>query len=171
MRKHTIINLLKETKKKNLVIAEIGVWQGALVKKIGKNCREIISEYWGIDLFQRSNHRSYRNIDDDTWDTAYWRACRLMRWFPEFHILRMPSIKAFKLFPPKYFDFIFIDADHSYKGVMADINAWLPLVKDGGLLTGHDYGGKRKHPGVKKAVDECFDKIELLPGKVWVKRL
>lgn len=36
------------------------------------------------------------------------------------------------------FDFVFIDADHSFKGVCRDIDAWFPLVRAGGTLCGHD---------------------------------
>lgn len=55
--------------------------------------------------------------------------------------------------PPKLFDFVFIDADHSYEGVTADLAAWWPLIKTGGIFCGHDYGSD-KYPGVKRAVDE-----------------
>lgn len=52
-------------------------------------------------------------------------------------------------------DFVFIDADHSYEGVSADIDAWRGKVRPGGLLCGHDYGHPR-FPGVARAVDERF---------------
>jgi predicted O-methyltransferase YrrM len=36
------------------------------------------------------------------------------------------------------FDFLFIDADHSYKGVLRDLQNWAPLVKTNGLVGFHD---------------------------------
>jgi cephalosporin hydroxylase len=36
------------------------------------------------------------------------------------------------------FDFVFIDADHSYSGVMADFLAYAPMVRPGGLIALHD---------------------------------
>jgi predicted O-methyltransferase YrrM len=36
------------------------------------------------------------------------------------------------------FDFIFIDADHSYKGVQSDFRVWSPMLKEGGLVAFHD---------------------------------
>jgi predicted O-methyltransferase YrrM len=36
-------------------------------------------------------------------------------------------------------DFVFIDADHSREAVLADIRAWLPKMRPGGVLAGHDY--------------------------------
>jgi len=50
------------------------------------------------------------------------------------------------------FDLVFIDADHSYESVKEDIEVWLPRVKKGGYLSGHDYGPPWE--GVIKAVDE-----------------
>lgn len=49
------------------------------------------------------------------------------------------------------FNLVFIDGDHSYEAIKSDIAAWWPLVKDGGVLCGHDY---RDH--VQRAVDEKF---------------
>jgi len=49
-------------------------------------------------------------------------------------------------------DFVFIDADHSATAVAADIQAWYPKVRSGGLLCGHDYD--LKEPGVRTAVDD-----------------
>lgn len=50
------------------------------------------------------------------------------------------------------FDLVFLDADHSYNAVRADIWAWSHLVRPGGILSGHDVNW----PGVKQAVDEAF---------------
>lgn len=36
-------------------------------------------------------------------------------------------------------DFVFLDADHNYDGVTADLQAWWPLVKPGGIIAGHDW--------------------------------
>lgn len=53
------------------------------------------------------------------------------------------------------YDFVFIDADHSYEGCAADIESWLSKIKPGGWIGGHDY----QNPdfpqfGVTRAVDE-----------------
>lgn len=36
-------------------------------------------------------------------------------------------------------DLLYIDADHSYEGVMKDLDAWYPKVKSGGVVAGHDF--------------------------------
>lgn len=64
-------------------------------------------------------------------------------------------------------DFVFIDGGHEYAEVKRDIEHWLPLVKPGGILSGHDYTDL-SHPGVKQAVDEIFgDKKKAGNGSIW----
>lgn len=53
------------------------------------------------------------------------------------------------------YDFVFLDADHSYEGVRADIAAWAPKIKPGGWLGGHDYENPNFPKfGVTRAVNE-----------------
>lgn len=78
------------------------------------------------------------------------------------------SVTAARGFEGRLFDFVFIDADHSYEGVMRDLRVWLPLVKAGGWIGGHDYD--HPHQGeVKRVVDEFFseESIELDVGRTW----
>lgn len=56
-------------------------------------------------------------------------------------------------FLPAELDFVFIDGDHSYSGVMRDLETCWPRVAKSGVLTGHDYGNPN-FPDVKRAVDE-----------------
>ena len=51
-------------------------------------------------------------------------------------------------------DLLFIDGDHSYKGVSADITKWIPLVSPDGIVLFHDYA---LYDGVKRAVDELIE--------------
>ena len=52
-------------------------------------------------------------------------------------------------------DFVFIDADHSKSGVLADLRGWWPVVRPGGLLCGHDWGIH----GVKPALEEWLPTV------------
>lgn len=62
----------------------------------------------------------------------------------------------------KKFDFVFIDADHSYRGVAQDISLWWPKVKVGGFLCCHDYGPTMPDmAGVVRAVNEFLAKCRL----------
>lgn len=68
------------------------------------------------------------------------------------------SVETANCFPDEYFDLVYIDADHTYESVKADIAAWFPKVKPGGWIAGHDYVvGYKNDPnkyGVIPAVNE-----------------
>jgi predicted O-methyltransferase YrrM len=49
-------------------------------------------------------------------------------------------------------DLIFIDGDHSYEACKADIAAWAPFVKHGGVMAFHDFGSRAD--GVTRAIFE-----------------
>jgi len=53
-------------------------------------------------------------------------------------------------------DFVFIDADHRYEAVIKDLAAWVPKLKSGGILCGHDI----HLVGVRKAIDEKLLRYE-----------
>ena len=82
-----------------------------------------------------------------------------------FNIIRDYSQTASGFFPDGFFDFIYIDGNHSYEAVLGDCRAWFPKLKPGGLFAGHDYmDGIRKgwKLGVKSAVDQFMKEQGLL---------
>jgi hypothetical protein len=66
--------------------------------------------------------------------------------------IRLSSLDAVNTYQNNSLDFVFIDASHDYENVKADILAWYPKVKPGGILAGHDYNTGWK--GVINAVNE-----------------
>jgi len=74
------------------------------------------------------------------------------------------SDKAAVLYNDASLDFVFIDAGHSYENVIADIKAWLPKVKPGGFIGGHDYGSAE---GVRQAVNELIAGYDV-DGNSWI---
>ena len=81
-------------------------------------------------------------------------------------IIEKKSEEAAKLVEDESVDFVFIDGNHFYESVKQDIELWRPKVKKGGMISGHDYGHP-DWPGVKKAVDEIFNKVSLSSDHVW----
>lgn len=85
---------------------------------------------------------------------------------PFVKIMRMYTTEAAKFFPDEYFDLVYIDADHTYEGCKADLEAWYPKVKKGGFFTGDDYSRYRaKHTGVVFGVIEAVDEFAKKIGK------
>lgn len=181
-----IINLILENGFRT--VAEIGVWEGWMTGRVLNTpaANKIIKNYWAIDKWgilegdERTAWRDWAKITQEQWDEKYEKVCMLMRYFQSLHVLRRDSLQAAKLFWPGFFDLVYIDACHWYKEVQDDIDAWLPLVRKGGILAGHDYGpvrdgtGRRSKCEVKPAVDDYFGEgnVTVVPEHmVWYKRV
>ncbi len=160
-------------------IAEIGIWKSHTLQKVlGSAAEKIIKEYWGVDPWLRPTDPKYKHYYtriQERWDGLYFKSCKLMYRFSQLRILRMKSLEAIQIFPEKYFDLVFIDADHFYEPLKQDIESWLLLVRKGGMISGHDYKALR-FPDCTKAVDECLGKDNIILYKcencsVWTKRI
>jgi len=61
--------------------------------------------------------------------------------------------------------FVYIDAGHSYAEVTKDLQAWIPKVKPGGWIGGHDFNYSQ--PGVTRAVMEAFPGSDIQGNNVF----
>jgi hypothetical protein len=96
---------------------------------------------------------SAMNRDQTSFDDLYLKVKSRFSNNSKIKIIRDKSINAAKMFDDEYFDFIYIDGDHSYEAVLADLLAWYPKLKKFGVMCGDDYGHISGH-GVIKAVTE-----------------
>ena len=99
----------------------------------------------------------YYAIDTDISVINKWV---ISQYSPIFTVINLTSKEASKVVQNNL-DLVFIDASHNYESVKEDINLWLPKVKKGGILCGHDYGDIRGCREVKKAVDEVLGEVNL----------
>ena len=83
---------------------------------------------------------------------------------PVKHIInpvRMTSLEAAATYEDNSIDFIMIDGEHTYEAVKADIQAYLPKMKNGGVITGDDAFSE----AVKRAATEELGKYNVsFPG-------
>ncbi len=89
--------------------------------------------------------------------------CMPMPCMPIVHV--SDSVLASGEFPAGSCDMVFLDAQHSEASVAADIAAWWPKVKPGGILAGHDWN----YTSVATAVRAAFGNVETR-GTCWLKR-
>jgi hypothetical protein len=71
-------------------------------------------------------------------------------------------------FDDKTVDFCYVDALHTYEGVMADLEAWWPKIRPGSRFAGDDY--TKGWPGVVQAVGEFFGERNIRvsrSGRCW----
>jgi hypothetical protein len=72
-------------------------------------------------------------------------------------ILRARSDEAAGRFPLMYFDYVYLDADHTHAGCLRDIRSWWPRVRQGGIIAGHDYTDTTSRNGATFGVIQAVD--------------
>jgi hypothetical protein len=77
--------------------------------------------------------------------------------YPNVLKIKRRSTAAATLFDDNTFDVVYLDGLHDEANVRADIWAWLPKIKAGGWISGHDYNGVRDfYGGLNVAVDSLL---------------
>ena len=94
------------------------------------------------------------------------RAQRLESKFPFYRVVQSHTAHAALFYANDSLDFVFVDADHSAHGVSMDILAWLPKIKIGGVIAGHDYENPR-YPELKTAVDNLLPQAKKVSTMSW----
>lgn len=164
---------------RKLLGAEIGVLNGNTSHRI-LGARKLLTLYM-IDPWEAPKPGSsyFKSGDDNALkpakehEGAYRKTVERVKFAGDrAKIMRMYSHEAAKKIKDGSLDFVFIDGNHSYEGVRGDIILWLPKVKRGGFISGHDLNHPRL-PGVSKAVYEMFDKskVEKDDNRTWFVRL
>lgn len=155
-------------------IAELGVLCGDFTHSyrrylISKN---IPYEIYLIDIWDEGENYPHYKDKKEMLTSCYNRIINLLKQDSHIHIIKQRSDVAYKNFENKFFDWVYIDADHSYEAVKADILNWTPKIKSGGLLSGHDFLIPKNNPryesfGVKQAVEELFDNFKITDEGYW----
>ncbi len=147
---------------------ELGTWKGHsicyLANEINKYRKSNMNiEIYSVDTFKPTVTSSMHQ--EGNLESICFGNIKILGMEPYLKILKKSSHEAALQFEDGYFDFVFIDADHVYERVKEDIDDWLPKVKKGGILAGHDYAPSQK--GIIKAVNDKFGDKKTV-GKVGV---
>lgn len=134
---------------------ELGVYKGKLIRHIMTSCSDVVDEYWGVDKWEFcEEYLNRRNpVTAEQWEKNKWWSYKVASyWKQQVRLINLKSHDAVGLFDDGYFDFVFVDAEHTYDPMREYISDWLPKVRGGGIFGGHDYDKE----GVRKAVGEYF---------------
>ena len=164
-------------------VLEVGVGEGGTTTCLLGMVMDLGGHIWGVDLWP--DKEVWKKFVEATWSHMANGSL---------YLFRISSERAMKMFANEVFGLIFIDADHRYSYVKQDIIGWLPKVKEGGILCGHDcekkytqYSKDKQqeidkhaedektsfdcHPGVVKALYDVFnDDYKRYPkSRIWYK--
>lgn len=156
----------------NSHFVEIGCWKGRSASFMGveiKNSNKKIKfdciDHWKGSWEHLKGGPVYDPITDDE-DALYNEFLKNIEPIKEFvNPIRMSSIEASLLYEDESLDFVFIDAGHEYEDIKEDILKWLPKVKKGGIIGGHDFS--QDSPGIIKAVNELLPGFERVSSICW----
>lgn len=122
--------------------AEIGVWKGAYSASfcemnpyVHMLCVDPWQSYpaW-LDTKNSLPQPEAEALMDEAYQVAQARLRPLNT-----TIVRKFSVDAAAEVPDRSLDFVYIDANHVFDAVTSDLTAWLPKVRLGGFISGHDY--------------------------------
>jgi hypothetical protein len=99
-------------------------------------------------------------------ESAYWTAKNRL---PNATFHRMLSLEAAPLFEDASLSLVHLDGNHSHAAVSADIAAWWPKVRPGGILAGHDLYCRQRdaNSDALNAVLDFAERINTRPHVTW----
>lgn len=125
-------------------VAEIGVFRGEFSEEIIEACNPLnlyLVDIWTGRFGSGNKDGHHYTVMPDMLE-VYLGLCLKYRDRPEVRLIRSDSAAFFRCWDEHYFDAVYIDADHSYASVYADLQGAANAVKPGGFLMGHDYHGE-----------------------------
>jgi cephalosporin hydroxylase len=113
-------------------VLETGVYHGRSLVRLAMLARDARKGLWvhGVDHFtdmsiglevEVRKHLGHFGVSDQV------------------SLLKMDSLDAAITFPNESLWFVFLDGSHNREDVAAEVKAWMPKIKPGGFLAGHDY--------------------------------
>jgi hypothetical protein len=133
------------------VTCEVGVAQGLFSRDICEQWRPL--HHYCVDSWAQLPGTGDGSFPQDWHDSNFEHAKNLLTPYKKkvtFLVGRSDEM-ATKV-RDNHLDILYLDANHSYDGVMKDLQAWFDKVKINGVIAGHDY--LNKDYGVFEAVEQ-----------------
>jgi len=186
----TLIDIVRSVQKDKMCVAEVGVYDGnttiGYIDTIGKHNGKLYAIDWfkGNITSEDEGIHAYNPKRENEIYSLFVSNIKKTGYFENMEILKGVSWEVAKSIPDESLDLCFIDGDHRYESVLKDIIAYLPKIKSGGIICGHDfddiflsnvnnftdeelkndYVKGKGHCGVVKAVHDIFQTgVNLVP--------
>ena len=160
--------------RKYKTLVEVGVWKGHSISFLASKIKELNydAKIYAVDLFEDAIDEKWtKNLKEEisVITKIYNKVLENNEVRHMITDIKGTSWEMANNFEDESVDFVFIDAGHEYDSVVKDITSWLPKIKKGGIISGHDYFNPC---GVKQAVDELITDVKFCSdGIIWYKEI
>lgn len=143
-----VAQLIKQYATEGMVVCEVGVFHGHTMASYLPIVRNLHGQIIAVDWFKGNKSVVYhfaktpgayatdKDYEDIFWSIVGKENADIVK------VMKMDSLKALIQLPENSIDFMFIDADHAYSSVVKEIALGLKVVKNGGIISGHDCESK-----------------------------
>lgn len=143
--------------------AEIGVHEGSYSRTLLKSIPGLHLTL--VDLWE--SYPGYKDFQKNNLHEAKKKTLANVKGF-NYTVIQDWSDKAADQVEDESLDFIFIDGNHAYEWVVWDMYKWIPKVRKGGIIYGHDYDDYSNHSrrfemNVMNAVDGWMKSYKIKP--------
>ena len=152
------------------VFVEVGVFKGNSISYLADKLRHKEAMVFAVDLWEdTTQYKDNPELMEDVKILSLLYNKQLTKTNTRHLIsdIKSESSEAAHVFQDDSVDFVFLDANHDHDWVKRDILAWLPKVRKGGIIAGHD----ATRPEVQQVLGEVFDnKVGIdMKSSVWHK--
>ncbi len=140
-------------------VVELGCWKGRATAAVAVPHVQLFS----VDNFRGGDNTTRRLAARENVKAAFLSNVR--KFGLPVTLIAMDTRKAARLFPDGSVDWLFSDADH--ERFRQELSRWLPKVKPGGVVSGHDYG-TIKFPNIARTLRGLGVRFAVAPGtSIW----
>lgn len=160
-----------------VLFRELGYTKGAEIGVLkGKFSERLLIQNDKLHLLCIDPWVPYGAGADHIMEECYEESCKRLAGMNS-TIIRKKSTDAAKFVQNDSLDFVYIDGGHDFDNVIMDLLTWIPKVRRGGIISGHDYSFGHGY-GVVQAVDaytRCHNILmwyltkDAVPSWLWVK--
>ena len=145
-----IYELIQDFFEPHFVVVEIGSCEGTSTELFALTCGYV----YAIDPWDTSRAPN-ADIELEMAPASEAKCRERLAKYDNVTIIKGFAEERVEDFKDESLDAVYIDGAHDQKSVIQDIDLWLPKIKDGGVMCGHDW----KCPYVSRAVKRKFGPI------------
>ncbi|MFT5105474.1 MAG: hypothetical protein ACI9UA_001095 [Pseudoalteromonas tetraodonis] len=121
-------------------IVEVGVFRGDFAEAVLSGCKGI-EKYYMVDPWRNlENWNKPANVENDVFEGYYKDSMEKTEFAADRRVvLRGTTTEIIDEIPDGEIDLVYIDGDHTLRGIAIDMVAYLPKVRQGGLMGGDDF--------------------------------